>query len=160
MLIVFAFFSVLSTLLIGGFSVAGVPSIVQERMDGFCSSSTAFSPAGKFPWPEYKNFVDVGAAQGDTAARIAIAHPHLNGTAFDLPEVAPIFEEYVESLGISQRLRFAAGNFLEGRLPSADVIVMGHVLHDWDLDTQQMLIGKAYDALPTSGGVHCLRSNN
>jgi hypothetical protein len=29
--------------------------------------------------------------------------------------------------------------------------MMGHILHDWDLPTKKMLIGKAYDALPTGG---------
>jgi hypothetical protein len=33
-------------------------------------------------------------------------------------------------------------------LPQADVITMGMILHDWDLPTKQMLIAKAYDALP------------
>jgi hypothetical protein len=31
------------------------------------------------------------------------------------------------------------------------VIVMGHILHDWDLETKRMLIGKAYEALPAGG---------
>ncbi len=115
------------------------------------SRNAAQAIAAKFPWTGYNSFVDVGTAQGDTAAQIAIAHPHLNGIGFDLPEVAPIFEEYVESLGISQQLRFVAGNFFDGALPNADVIVMGHILHDWDLDTKRMLIGKAYDALPAGG---------
>lgn len=33
-------------------------------------------------------------------------------------------------------------------LPRADVLVMGHVLHDWDLERKRLLIAKAYDALP------------
>jgi hypothetical protein len=28
---------------------------------------------------------------------------------------------------------------------------MGHILHDWDLDTKKMLIRKAYEALPSGG---------
>lgn len=48
-----------------------------------------------FPWSEYRTFVDVGTAQGDLAAQIARVNPHLRGIGFDLPEVAPIFEECV-----------------------------------------------------------------
>ncbi len=93
----------------------------------------------------------MGTAQGAAAAQIALAHAHLSGTGFDLPEVEPIFEEYVREMGLNERLRFAAGNFFENPLPKVDVIVMGHILHDWDLETKRMLIGKAYEALPKGG---------
>ncbi|HUR34090.1 MAG TPA: methyltransferase [Vicinamibacterales bacterium] len=109
--------------------------------------------ARAFPWKDYRTFVDVGTAQGDLAAQVALANPHLSGTGFDLPEVAPIFEEYVGGLGLAGRVRFQAGNFFEDDLPAGDVIMMGHILHDWDLPTKMMLIGKAYRALPAGGAL-------
>src|SRR5262249_25826308 len=36
-------------------------------------------------------------------------------------------------------------------LPRADVVIMGHILHDWDLPTKQMLVRKAFEALPPGG---------
>jgi hypothetical protein len=30
---------------------------------------------------------------------------------------------------------------------------MGHVLHDWDLDTKRLLLKKAYEALPSDGAL-------
>jgi hypothetical protein len=109
--------------------------------------------AKAFPWKDYKTFADVGTAQGDLATQIAKANPHLSGTGFDLPPVAPIFEEYVAANGVSDRLRFTAGDFFKDALPNVDVITMGHILHDWDLPTKQMLIGKAYAALPPGGAL-------
>jgi hypothetical protein len=109
--------------------------------------------AAKFPWKQYSSFVDVGTAQGDTASQIALANPHLSGAGFDLPEVGPIFEEYVQELGLAGRLRFLPGSFFDSPLPKTDVIVMGHILHDWDLETKRMLIGKAYDAIPEGGAL-------
>ncbi len=117
------------------------------------SRGSAIAIARKFPWKDYASFVDVGTAQGDTAAQIALAHPHVNGTGFDLAEVGPIFEDYVASLGLSQRLRFSPGSFFEDPLPKADVVIMGHILHDWDLDTKKMLLEKAFDAVPEGGGL-------
>ena len=35
---------------------------------------------------------------------------------------------------------FAAGELLRRPLPRADVVMMGHILHDWDLATKKMLI--------------------
>ena len=37
-------------------------------------------------------------------------------------------------------------------MPKADVIVMGHILHDWDL-TQKANLRRAFDALPKGGAV-------
>ena len=121
-----------------------------KAMSGI-SHGSALAIAAKFPWKEYKTYCDVGTAQGDTAAQIALANPHLSGMGFDLAEVGPIFEEYVGGLGLNGRLKFTAGNFFEEALPKVDVIVMGHILHDWDLPTKKMLIGKAYEALPKGG---------
>jgi hypothetical protein len=109
--------------------------------------------ARRFPWRDYRSFVDVGTAQGDLAAQIALAHPHLHGTGFDLPPVRPIFEEHVHALGVADRVAFASGSFFDQALPQADVVLMGHILHDWDLPTKRMLIGEAYDALPDGGAL-------
>jgi hypothetical protein len=131
----------------------------QARLEQFLAAMTGISRganlaiARRFPWEDYRSFVDVGTAQGDLAAQIALAHPHLHGTGFDLPPVRPIFEEYVRALGVADRLDFAPGSFFEQTLPKADVVLMGHILHDWDLPTKRMLIGKAYDALPEGGAL-------
>jgi hypothetical protein len=107
--------------------------------------------ARRFPWKQYRTAVDVGTAQGDLITQIALANPHIEGTGFDLPSVAPIFEEYVEANGLSNRVKFASGSFFEDPLPKADVILMGHILHDWDLETKRMLIAKAFASLPPGG---------
>ncbi len=127
------------------------------RLKGFLKAMTGISHgsamaiAAKFNWKDYKTYCDVGTAQGDTAAQIALANQNLSGMGFDLAEVGPIFEEYVGELGLNGRLKFVAGSFFESSLPKVDVIVMGHILHDWDLPTKKMLIKKAYEALPKGG---------
>ncbi len=109
--------------------------------------------ARKFPWRDYRTYVDVGTAQGDLAVQIALANPHLQGIGFDLPAVEPIFTEYAAALGVADRVRFVSGDFFKQDLPAADVVLMGHILHDWDLPTKKMLIRKAYDALPKGGAM-------
>lgn len=129
------------------------------RLRKFLSAMTGISHganmtiARAFPWKNYRTFVDVGTAQGDLAVQIALANPHLQGIGFDLPEVAPIFEEYTENIGVSNQLGFQPGDFLKQGLPKADVVLMGHILHDWDLPTKKMLIKKAFDALPQGGAL-------
>ena len=76
---------------------------------------------------------DVGPAQGDLITQIALKNPHLSCIGFDLPEVGPVFEEYVEENGVGDRVRFKGGSFFTDPLPKADVITMGHILHDLSL---------------------------
>jgi hypothetical protein len=117
------------------------------------SAGPAEAIAQKFPWADYKSFVDVGAAQGRVPVTLAATHPHLAGAGFDLPPVRPIFEEFVAQAGLAARVRFLPGDFFKDPLPTADVIVMGHILHDWDLDQKRLLLAKAYAALPAGGAV-------
>jgi O-methyltransferase/methyltransferase family protein len=123
-----------------------------KAMSGL-SLGSAIAIANKFPWDRYETFVDVGTAQGGLPVQVALAHEHLSGGGFDLPSVGPIFEEYVVSQGLSDRLRFYPGDFFEDPLPEADVLVMGHILHDWDLEVKRMLLSKAYEALPEGGAL-------
>jgi hypothetical protein len=130
-----------------------------ERLEGFLKAMTGISlPAAqaisaKFPWEDYDTVADVGAAQGAVPVRLALDHPHLKAVGYDLPVVQPIFENYAKAHGVAGRVRFQAGNFFQDPLPPTEVLIMGHILHDWDLDQKRRLIQKAYDALPEGGAL-------
>jgi SAM-dependent methyltransferase len=123
-----------------------------EAMTGV-SLGTARAIAEKFPRRGYKTFIDIGVAQGALPVQVALAHPELTGGGFDLPVVQPIFEEYVARFGLEKRLRFFPGTFFTDPLPEADVLVMGHILHDWNLEEKKMLLEKAYRALRPGGAL-------
>jgi hypothetical protein len=128
-----------------------------ERLEGFLKAMTGISLsaakaiAERFPWAEYRTIVDIGAAQGAVPVELALAHPHLRTIGFDLPVVQPIFEKYARDRGVADRVRFHAGDFFKDPLPRADVVIMGHILHDWNLEQKLLLVQKAYDALPAGG---------
>ncbi len=130
-----------------------------QRLEGFLKAMTGLSVgsaqviARKFPWKKYRTFTDVGCAQGGVAVEIALAHKHLTGCGMDLPVVRPVFEAYAQARGVEKRLRFHAGDFFKDPLPKTDVLIMGHILHDWNLDEKMMLLRKAYDALPANGAL-------
>jgi hypothetical protein len=130
-----------------------------KRLRGFLKAMTGISRganqaiAQKFPWTKYKSAVDVGTAQGDLITQVALANPHIAGIGFDLPEVAPIFEDYITENGLAGRVRFHPGSFFDSPIPNADVVMMGHILHDWNLEEKKMLIRKAHEALPTGGAL-------
>lgn len=130
-----------------------------ERLRQFLSAMTGISLgsaraiAEKFPWRDYKTFIDIGCAQGGLPVQVALANAHLTGGGFDLAPVQPIFEEYVARFGLTDRLKFHVGSFFDNPLPTVDVLVMGHILHDWDLETKRMILRKAYAALPLGGAL-------
>lgn len=130
-----------------------------ERLEGFLSAMTGLSLgaaraiAEKFPWSDYKTFIDIGGAQGGLPVQVALTHSHLTGGIFDLPAVGPVFESYVAKHKLSGRLHFHPGDFFNDPLPTADVLVMGHILHDWNLEEKRMLLKKAFDALPVGGAL-------
>ena len=130
-----------------------------QRLAGFLQAMTGISMgaaramAEKFSWADHTSFADLGCAQGALPVQVAIAHPHLKGIGFDLPPVQPHFESFAAAQGLSHRLSFQGGDFFTDPLPPVDVYVMGHVIHDWNLDEKKQLIRKAYEALPKGGAL-------
>lgn len=130
-----------------------------QQLEGFLKAMTGLSIsagraiAKKFPWKKYRTFADVGCAQGGVAVEVALAHKHLTGFGMDLPVVQPVFEAYTQEKGVAPRVKFHHGDFFKDSLPKVDVIIMGHILHDWNLDEKMMLLRKAYDALPSHGAL-------
>ncbi len=131
------------------------PEAVRGFMVAMDGANALVGPAlaEKFDWTGRTSFVDVGGARGNTAAAIVKEHPGLRGGSFDLPPVEPFFTEHVTRLGVADQLTFHPGDFFDDPLPTADVLIFGHVLHDWNDDQRLMLLKKAYDALPSGGAV-------
>ena len=109
--------------------------------------------AAKFPWQRHRTFADIGCAEGGLPVQLALAHSHLEGVGFDLPVAKPVFDDYVRSLGLEHRVSFAAGDLFADPLPKADVLILGHILHDWSEAEKKLLLGKALEAIPPGGAV-------
>ncbi|MGX1546059.1 methyltransferase [Streptomyces adustus] len=117
------------------------------------SIGSARAVAERFPWRRYRTVVDVGCAEGAVPGWVLRRHPHLTAVGFDLPPARPGFEAYMERLGVADRAAFRPGDFFEDELPRADVVVLGHVLHNWSEPEKLTLLRKAYAALPPGGAV-------
>jgi hypothetical protein len=107
--------------------------------------------AERFDFSKYETLCDVGGATGQLCTIVATHHPHLRCTSYDLLVVAPIAERAIAAAGLTDRVGVASGDFFEDPLPNADVITMGLILHDWNLERKMHLIRSAYDALPEGG---------
>jgi SAM-dependent methyltransferase len=123
-----------------------------QAMTGI-SLGAARAIATQFPWEQHGTVADIGCAAGALPVQVLQRHPHLTGIGFDLPPVRPVFEEHVADAGLTERLQFHAGDFFVDPLPRADVVVLGHILHDWSVEQRLELLNKAFRALPPGGAV-------
>jgi O-methyltransferase domain/Dimerisation domain len=129
----------------------------EARLEVFMNGMTGLSAgpfmalAEKFDFSQYGTHCDIGGATGQLAIMLANRHPHLKCTTFDLPPVEPIATRTIEAAGLSDRVQTATGDFFVDPFPQADVITMGMILHDWNLERKKHLIKAAYDALPEGG---------
>ena len=129
------------------------------RLEQFMGAMTGLSRlnfeafAEKFDFKRFQTMCDVGGATGLLSTEVARRHPHMKCISFDLPQVEPIAKKHIAAAGLHGRVSTASGNFFEDPLPKADLITMGMILHDWNLEKKKHLIRQAYAALPSGGAL-------
>jgi SAM-dependent methyltransferase len=109
--------------------------------------------AERFDFSKRKTVLDVGGANAQLSRVLAARHPHLSLVSFDLAPVTAIARRENERAGLAGRIKTVAGDFFADPLPSADVVVLGNVLHDWNEDRKRELVSKAYAALRPGGAL-------
>ncbi len=121
-----------------------------SAMSGFQARNFA-ALAEKFDFSRYQTVCDIGGALALLSRTVGARHGHLTFRSFDLPPVTPLAQKEVDAAGLAERIEIVAGDFFVDALPEADVVTMGNILHDWNLEKKKALIGKAYDALLEGG---------
>lgn len=119
------------------------------------SVNTLVAPllAGAVDWSRFSELVDVGGARGNLAANLVRAQPGLRATVFDLPVMADAFAEHMAAMKPPSPIGFVGGNFFVDPLPTGDVLVVGHVLHNWSPEERQLLVKKAFAAVAPGGAL-------
>ena len=129
------------------------PARLEQFLDAMASISmgsvTAF--AEKFDFSRYETLCDAGGATGLLSMIVARTHSHMRCVSVDLPPATAIAEKKIAASGLTDRVSARAVDFFTQPLPKADVITMGLVLHDWNLEKKMHLVKAAYDALPPGG---------
>ncbi len=136
----------------------------ENKLYEFLTAMTGFQAgnftilAEKFAFDRYKTVTDVGGALALLSCIVGKRHPHLSFSSFDLPPVATHAREHVAMAGMNGRIEVVSGDFFADPLPAADVVTMGNILHDWNLEKKKVLIAKAYAALPEGGALVCIEN--
>ena len=127
------------------------------RLEQFMSAMRGISSANfaalaeKFDFSGFRSLCDVGGATGLLSTMVAERHAYMTCQSFDLPQVEPIARRWIERSPAAARVSIVSGDFLSDVLPRADVITMGMILHDWNLEKKKHLVRLAYEALPSGG---------
>ena len=121
------------------FAMAGV------QMGNFITFSKVFD------FSNHKTLCDIGGSGAHLSVQVAMNNPHMHCISFDLPPVAPIATDVIKSMGLTNKVSIASGDFFEDDFPKTDIITMGNILHDWGRSEKKVLMKKAYNALPNGG---------
>lgn len=127
----------------------GARTFVEGMNFGQLVSFTDF--AREFDFTGSHTLCDIGGANGLLSILVARQHKHMKCISFDLPALAPYALKKIEEAGFADRITVVNGNFFEDDFPRADIITMGNILHDWNLEQKKLLIAKAYKSLPGEG---------
>jgi hypothetical protein len=92
-------------------------------------------------WRGDETVVDVGGGNGSFLRELLEHQPGLRGIVFDLPETVR------DESAFGDRLKFVAGSFFE-RVPEGDVYVLSTILHDWDDERAEAILGTIRAAAP------------
>ncbi|HEX7878798.1 MAG TPA: methyltransferase [Candidatus Eisenbacteria bacterium] len=124
--------------------------LFMDAMSGISAPNFA-AFAEKFDFTRFQTMTDIGGATGQMSMFVARKHPHMKCKTLDLPEVTTIAKAKIAAAALGDQVSAAPIDFFTDSFPKADVITMGMILHDWNLEKKKMLIKKAYDALPVGG---------
>lgn len=96
--------------------------------------------------------LDLGAGPGTYAIHFCLENPGLKATVYDLPTTRPFALKTIESFGLTDRIDFVEGDFVERSIEgSYDVVWLSHILHAEGPEDCRRIIGKAVSALEPGG---------
>lgn len=102
--------------------------------------------AEAYDFSPFQTLCDVGGGQGILLKNILSANPHLHGILYDQENVV---NGHVLA-DIAQRVEIQPGDFFE-RVPTADVLILKNILHDWNDEKCQLILRRCQQAMrPTS----------
>lgn len=101
-----------------------------------------------------QHVMDIGGGTGVFLAACAKAHPDVQVTLFDLPQVAALAQDRFERASIAARATIVSGSFRDDPLPiGPDLITLIRVLYDHEDETVLRLLKSVHAALPEGGKI-------
>jgi acetylserotonin N-methyltransferase len=98
--------------------------------------------------------LDVGGGSGCFSVAMAQQFPSIRCTVMELPAVCEVARSYIADGGVADRVDTVAIDMFREPWPRGyDGIFFSNIFHDWGDETNRLLAGRAYDALPSGGRI-------
>ena len=100
----------------------------------------------------YQRILDIGGASGIYSLIILGNYPNLKATIFEKTPVDKVAEYSVNKSGLNDRIEVFTGDMFQDNLPgSHDILLLSHVLHDWDIDEVRTILKNSFRNLESGG---------
>ncbi|XP_046346790.1 acetylserotonin O-methyltransferase-like [Haliotis rufescens] len=120
-------------------------------MEGM-AASCAPAIARAFDLSGNKTAADLGGASGCIAFELSRTYPNMCLTVFELPHVAKLAKK-LQPEDTRNKVQIVGGDFFKDSLPPADLYIIAHVIHNWDIEKTDILLSKVYRGLPPGGSL-------
>ncbi|XP_028396563.1 acetylserotonin O-methyltransferase-like [Dendronephthya gigantea] len=104
----------------------------------------------------FSHLCDLGGSGGTLSYAAVKAYPNMRSTVFELQSVVDVADHFrpsAEDCPNRDNVSFVAGDFFKDDLPPADLYSLVQIIHDWDEEKIDLLLGKVYASLPSGGGI-------
>lgn len=103
-----------------------------RRLEGLLTAHYDFSKASRV--------ADIGGGYGALMIELLRDNEHLHGVLFDLPDVVARAAGHIKAAGMEHRITTVGGSFFDDVPIAADIIMMKHIIHDWDDDKSALIL--------------------
>jgi SAM-dependent methyltransferase len=118
------------------------------------ASRQAPSVVAQIDLSDVSRVLDVGGGSGAYAMAFVRARYGIRATVFDLPDVVPLTQSYVEREGLLDKVDMVAGDYLKDSLGVGyDVLFLSAIIHSNSVEQNRSLMKKCVRALAPGGRV-------
>jgi SAM-dependent methyltransferase len=112
------------------------------------SSGAAAALANAYDFSAHRRLLDVAGGTGSWSAAVALRHPHMEATVFELPAVADIARERLAAQGLGTRVAVAAGDAMSEDAPAGhDVVLLANIIHYFSPEQNHSLLRRMRGAV-------------
>lgn len=125
------------------------PDLAAQFAETMVNVSGAEPPAivAAYDFTPFGVVVDVGGSTGNLLAHILAQCPQSKGILFDSAHVVKNAPALLREQGVENRVTIQPGSFFETLPAGGDVYILSHVIHDWNEDQCQVILGNCRQAM-------------